>query len=61
MEILLVGAELFHVGEQKDRQTDRQTNMKMLIVTICHSVNVPRNNEIYQAFQALKFIRIDIS
>ena len=36
-----------------DRRTDSETDMTMLIVTICQSVNVPRNNEIYQAFRHL--------
>jgi len=52
---------LFHADGRKDRQADSETNMTMLIVTICHSVNVARNKEIYQAIQAVKCIRIDIS
>jgi hypothetical protein len=61
MEILTAGAELFHADGRKDKQTERQTNMTMLIVIICHPVNVARNNELYQVFQTLKSISIDIS
>ena len=61
MEILTVGAELFHADGRKDKEIDSQTSMTMLIVTICHLVNLARNNEIYQAFQEPTFIRIDTS
>ena len=52
-------------GRRTDRQTASQPasqpNMTMLITAFCHFVNVPRNVEIYEGFQALKCIRINIS
>jgi hypothetical protein len=39
MKVLPVGAELFHVK----RQTDRQTDMTKLIVAFHHLANTPKN------------------
>jgi hypothetical protein len=33
----------------------------MLMLTFCHFVNVPRSNEIYEAFQTHKCKRININ
>jgi len=40
MKIRLVGAELFHADGQT--QTDRQTDMKKLIVAVCNFAYAPR-------------------
>jgi hypothetical protein len=44
MKICPVGAELFHAGGRTDRQTDRQTEMTKLIVTIPNFANTPKNH-----------------
>jgi len=41
MKILLVGAELFRADGRKDRQTDRRTDIKVLIVAFRNFANAP--------------------
>ena len=43
MKIRPVGAELFHAGGLRDRQTDRQTDMTKLRVASRSFVSPPKN------------------
>jgi len=50
MKIRPVGAELFHA----DRQTEGQTDMAKLVITLRNSGNAPKNNECYTKMLLLR-------
>jgi len=43
MKICPVGAQMFHMDAQIDRQTCRETDMTKLIVAFHNFVNMPKN------------------
>jgi len=43
MKIFPVGVELFHADRQMDSQTEKQTDMRVLIVTFLNFANEPKN------------------
>jgi len=59
MKIRPVEAELFHVGERTDGQTDRQTDMTKLIVAFRNFANAP-NNELGRLCKEAVVIRFEV-